>query len=147
MLQYVQNKKSRKEKQSSSSVIKEDDVQIELSQTLSETSLGDPEIKPSLESQKSIDSFSWNSQTESQTTTDSQTSTCSQDFILFESPNIEKQEMVSLPFERVIISKPYCFICKEELNIREVPFEARIQAFVKRRIFIPRRNMLSYPFN
>ncbi|KMQ86993.1 vacuolar protein sorting-associated protein 13c [Lasius niger] len=49
-------------------------------------------------------------------------------------------EIIEMSFPRVIMSHAYCFICRSRDDIRDVPFEARMQAFVKRRIFIPRRN-------
>ena len=52
----------------------------------------------------------------------------------------EEIEKITMPFQRVISSKSYCFICKSIKDIHDVPFNARIQVFVKRRIFIPKRN-------
>ena len=34
----------------------------------------------------------------------------------------------------------YCFLCKSNIDLEDVPFTARIQVFVQRRIFIPARN-------
>ena len=52
----------------------------------------------------------------------------------------QERETMLMPFSRVISLKAYCFICKSKSNVEDVPFEARIQVFVKRRIFIPKRN-------
>lgn len=51
--------------------------------------------------------------------------------------NIEVEEM---PFARSVSSHGYCFICQSKSDLHDVTFEARIQVFVKRRIFIPKRN-------
>lgn len=45
-----------------------------------------------------------------------------------------------MPFSRVVSTHAYCFICNSKKNISVVPCEARQQAFVKRRIFIPKGN-------
>lgn len=48
--------------------------------------------------------------------------------------------MVSMNFDRVIISKRFCFICHGNTNLVDVPFQTRMQVFQKKRIFIPKRN-------
>ncbi|KMQ85209.1 reverse transcriptase-7, partial [Lasius niger] len=82
-----------------------------------------------------------NQVTTTTTTTSSQSSQPSTDdssFILdLESSNVECVEM---PFNRVFISHAYCFICKSKTDLHDVPYAAQMQVFVKRRIFIPKRN-------
>ncbi|XP_058809857.1 uncharacterized protein LOC131675049 [Phymastichus coffea] len=58
-------------------------------------------------------------------------------FIAVETTEIE---MVSMPFARVVVTHKYCFMCKDTNDLQDVPFDARVQVFVKKRIFIPRRN-------
>lgn len=51
-------------------------------------------------------------------------------------------EFVELPLSRVIATHKYCFICNfdHKINLVQVPFEARLQVFIKRRLFIPHGN-------
>lgn len=53
---------------------------------------------------------------------------------------VPETETIVMPFKRVCFSKAYCFICKTQEKLRDVPFQARIQVFVQRRLFIPKRN-------
>ncbi|KAK7871248.1 hypothetical protein R5R35_007537 [Gryllus longicercus] len=55
-------------------------------------------------------------------------------------PVLIEIEFIIMPFPRVVITKSYCFICNSKTDLRDVPFDARIQVFLKRRLFIPRRN-------
>ena len=50
-------------------------------------------------------------------------------------------ETVSMPFPRTAITRSYCFLCQSrEEQLQAAPLKARLQTFVKRRIFIPKRN-------
>lgn len=48
--------------------------------------------------------------------------------------------IVSMSFNRVIITKRFCFICHEDNELVDVPFQTRMQVFQKKRIFVPKRN-------
>ena len=51
------------------------------------------------------------------------------------------EQVIELPFERVIISHQKCCLClKLDSNMVVIPDEARIQAFKKRRVFILKNN-------
>lgn len=58
-------------------------------------------------------------------------------FSMIETIPVEK---VSMSFSRTIATHAYCFMCKSVEDLQDVPFDARMQVFVKRQIFIPRRN-------
>ena len=45
-----------------------------------------------------------------------------------------------MPFKRVVSTRSNCFICYSREDLHDVPFKARMQVFIKKRIFIPRRN-------
>lgn len=45
-----------------------------------------------------------------------------------------------MPIPRTISTHKYCFLCGAEKNLIIVPFEARMQSFIKMRIFIPNGN-------
>ncbi|XP_075589844.1 uncharacterized protein LOC142597771 [Dermatophagoides farinae] len=47
---------------------------------------------------------------------------------------------VHLPFCRPIITHKYCFICSATTNLITIPFDARKQVFIKRKIFVPNGN-------
>nr|XP_046909740.1 uncharacterized protein LOC124491158 isoform X2 [Dermatophagoides farinae] len=50
------------------------------------------------------------------------------------------KEMIEMPFSRPIISHCYCFICSSKSDLKDIPIEARLQVFLKRRILVPKRN-------
>lgn len=51
------------------------------------------------------------------------------------------EQQIELPFERVIISHRKCCLClKSDGNMVVIPDEARIQAFKKIRVYIPKNN-------
>ncbi|XP_075590925.1 uncharacterized protein LOC142597294 isoform X2 [Dermatophagoides farinae] len=52
---------------------------------------------------------------------------------------IEK-DVIEMPFSRPIISHSCCFICPSTSNLKDIPIEARLQVFLKRRILVPKRN-------
>ena len=54
----------------------------------------------------------------------------------------EVRETVSMPFKRVSRTNKYCFICGPDVsnNLKVLSLEARIQCFVKTRVFIPKMN-------
>lgn len=84
-----------------------------------------------------------NQETEGQsqsTTTKSESQTSSEASVYVEPPVKDPSETVKMPFNRVVASKKRCFICNSVQNLRDVPFDARIQVFMKNRIFIPKRN-------
>lgn len=63
------------------------------------------------------------------------------DLSIFESPKSQEYtETVSMPFKRVVSTHKYCFICQKRDNLRDVPFQARIQIFERTKLFIPNRN-------
>lgn len=47
------------------------------------------------------------------------------------------EDTMILPLKRVISIHKYCILCSSKSNIKTIPKEARYQAFIKRRIFIP----------
>ena len=49
-------------------------------------------------------------------------------------------ETVQMPFKRVITTEKYCCLCSSASGRLQVPFEACMQAFIKKRIFISNRN-------
>lgn len=51
-----------------------------------------------------------------------------------------KKDTVTMIMDRVCITKSQCFICKSTTGLIDVPFQARLQVFIKRRLFIPKRN-------
>lgn len=75
------------------------------------------------------------------TPTDSQNTLASSSDISVYIPLPEQStEYVYLNFARVCKTHKFCFICKSTYNIQDVPFEARMQVFTARKIFIPKRN-------
>lgn len=50
-------------------------------------------------------------------------------------------DYVDLPFPRTLISHMYCCICRSKTNLKNVPFEARMQSFTVARIYIPKNNV------
>lgn len=109
-----------------------------------ETAVTDQEMPSSEVAVQSPGQVASGSQQQSQVTTStiissqsSQPSTDDSFTLDLESSSVECVEM---PFNRVLISHAYCFICKSKTDLHDVPFAARMQVFVKRRIFIPKRN-------
>ena len=45
-----------------------------------------------------------------------------------------------MAFARTVNTHAYCFLCKSRENIGSVPLNARLQVFIKKRIFIPYNN-------
>lgn len=83
------------------------------------------------------------SQPDSQISQTSITSGTSTDVSLYvPSPKKKTVPIIEMPFSRVIITRSYCFICKSKDDLHDISFEARMQAFVKKRIFIPKRNKI-----
>lgn len=67
------------------------------------------------------------------------------DPIFFRKVSVDETEKVELPFNRVISTHNYCFVCgfgkkQPETTLRRVPLEARIQVFTLKRLFIPKGN-------
>lgn len=56
----------------------------------------------------------------------------------FQICNSSEEDFVILPFKRVVSTHKYCVLCNSKTNIKTIPIEARYQAFVKRKIFIPK---------
>ena len=50
------------------------------------------------------------------------------------------KDVIEMPFSRPIISHSRCFICPSTSNLKDIPIEARLQVFLKRRILVPKRN-------
>lgn len=70
----------------------------------------------------------------------SQSSVSDPQYVLVEkvAPNVETVEM---PFKRVVATHAYCFICSSSKSrLLVFPLEARIDAFVKTQIYIPKGN-------
>lgn len=67
----------------------------------------------------------------------SQSSTDDPSFVAQEPVNIE---LVEMPFPRIVSTHKYRFLCRSSSPIFTVPSQARLQAFRKRRIFIPKGN-------
>lgn len=113
------------EQAATSSVVSEDVTQC-LSQSLSQISLEhsefSTELSASLSESSNEDSLHYS----------------------FKEDECKEIEIIEMPFPRVVSTKAYCIICKSKDDIHDVPKEARIQAFVKRRIFIPRRSRCCY---
>jgi len=49
--------------------------------------------------------------------------------------NEKENEILEMPFQRVVASHKYCFLCSSSTEIINVPFEARIQVFQKKKNF------------
>lgn len=73
------------------------------------------------------------------TTTSSLSSTNDPTYEVIEKSENEIQ-YVDMMFPRVINTHKYCCVCGSKNEMMVIPFEARIQVFVKRKIFIPRYN-------
>lgn len=52
----------------------------------------------------------------------------------------EIEEYVYMQFARPISTHRFCFICMENNTLRVIPLQARLQVFIKRRIYIPQTN-------
>ncbi|XP_025994034.2 uncharacterized protein LOC113004570 [Solenopsis invicta] len=77
----------------------------------------------------------------SQTTvTSSQTSTEDQTIVFKSSSSKMDFQFTEMPFNRTVISHTYCCLCSGKTNLIVVPFEARMQVFQERRVFIPKGN-------
>lgn len=63
-------------------------------------------------------------------------------FVIETAENTAISETVEMPFTRVVSTHNYCFICgfTQKSNLIQVPFDARIQTFGKRRLYIPKGN-------
>lgn len=48
-------------------------------------------------------------------------------------------QTISMSFNRVRINNKLCFICNSSTDLRDVPFQARMQVFQKKFIFVPKR--------
>lgn len=57
-----------------------------------------------------------------------------------ESKSKPEVQCVHLPFPRVKSTHSSCFICSSKIDIITVPYEARQQVYIKRRLFIPKGN-------
>lgn len=52
----------------------------------------------------------------------------------------QSTELVEMEFPRVVATHRYCFLCGSSERIITVPFQARQQTFVRKRIFVPKGN-------
>lgn len=52
----------------------------------------------------------------------------------------QASESIEILFDSVVKSHRYCFICKSTKNLSSVPFDARIDVFSRRRLFISKGN-------
>lgn len=77
---------------------------------------------------------------ESSAVESSQSSTGDPSFVVAPRKETMEVEVVEMPFHRVVSTHAYCFICASVTGIETVPFEARIQVFVDKRIYIPGGN-------
>lgn len=71
------------------------------------------------------------------TVTHSQSSTDDPSFVVKEPVNIE---LIEMPFPRVVSTHKHCFLCYSSSTTITVPSQARLQAFQKRKLFIPKGN-------
>ena len=75
----------------------------------------------------------------SQSASESQSTQSSTDYSNYNLVNKEV-EYVSLPVPRTVSSHSICCICRNTTNLRLIPFEARLQSYTQRYIFIPDGN-------
>ncbi|XP_058806333.1 uncharacterized protein LOC131672854 [Phymastichus coffea] len=131
---------------SSADVLGENTVQEDESESQIEEQTSRISLENTQESNTESNTPSWDtklgeSKSSQDTTTDySQTSDSSGTDPTYVLINTIEVELAVMPFPRTIISHQYCFMCKETKDLQDVPFDARIYVFTKRRIFIPRRN-------
>lgn len=62
------------------------------------------------------------------------------DFQVFCRKNPRQEEYVEFQIKRVKTTHIYCTVCESKQQLTIVPLNARLQAFIKRKIFIPKRN-------
>lgn len=83
-------------------------------------------------------------QSSQSTPSDSQNSssqTSGSDPTVIYSETVKKYEdYVELPIPRTVSTHKYCFLCKEKQNLIQVPFNARKQVYIARKIYIPEGN-------
>lgn len=72
--------------------------------------------------------------------TSSQSTSQESQYSLYTPEENQEIELINMPFDRVVASHGYCFLCKNKEGLIDVPLQARIQVFVERRLFIPKRN-------
>ena len=53
---------------------------------------------------------------------------------------ISETEYFEIPIQRTVATHKYCCICFSMKNLTLIPEEARIQSYIKKKIFIPPRN-------
>lgn len=85
------------------------------------------------------------SQSSSQMTVSSSTSSSQQTDpgdppVVFVQKDIIEEEAVYLPIQRCVATHKYCCMCRANRNLVTVPFEARLQVFTQRNIFVPAGN-------
>ncbi|XP_043264265.1 uncharacterized protein LOC122404392 [Colletes gigas] len=47
---------------------------------------------------------------------------------------------IEVPIKRTVATHKYCFICNDTKNIHVIPFEARLQIYIKIKIYVPKGN-------
>lgn len=55
-------------------------------------------------------------------------------------PNESEVEYIAVPVQRTVSTHKYCCICYKNSNLTVVPQEARVQVYIKRKIYIPEGN-------